>query len=169
MNENTDLDVVKELRSALEKRNPYLLRELSDQCADIAFITQNPDAINVGIISYSFHKIFLKRHYQSQFGELLENANRKINAGNLEGLMEDVKQFDKKNGFFQGNVVKKARIKLGARLYSRGMSLSKAAELVAVNVSDILKYSGGTQVSEKTNGETVRERLETARKIFGNA
>jgi hypothetical protein len=167
MIENTDIDLVRELRSALEKKDSYKLRELSDQCADIAFITQNQDAINVGIISYAFHKIMLKRHYHSQVGELLENAIKKINAGSLESLMEDVKQFDKKNGFFQGNIVKKARIKLGARFYSRGMSLSKAAELVAVNVSDILKYSGGTQVSEKANGATVQERLETARRIFG--
>lgn len=165
--ENSDKDLVKELRTALEKRNPYILRELSDQCADAAFITQNQDEINVGIISYSFHKILLKRHYQSKFGELLENANRKINTGNLEGLMEDIKQFDKQYGFFQGNIVKKARIKLGARFYTRGMSLSRAAELVEVNVSDILKYSGGTQISEKTDGATVRERLEVARKIFG--
>lgn len=165
--ENSDKDLVKELRIALEKRNPYILRELSDQCADAAFITQNQDEINVGIISYSFHKILLKRHYHSKFGELLENANRKINTGNLEGLMEDIKQFDKQYGFFQGNVVKKARIKLGARFYTRGMSLSRAAELVEVNVSDILKYSGGTQISEKTDGATVRERLEVARKIFG--
>jgi hypothetical protein len=164
--ENTDIDLVRELRSALENKDPYKLRELSDQCADAAFITQNQDAINVGIISYAFHKILLKRHYHSKFGELLETANRKLNTGNLESLMDDVKQFDKKYGFFQGNIVKKARIKLGARLYTRGMSLSKAAELVEVNVSDILKYSGGTQVSEKTDGATVRERLETARKIF---
>jgi hypothetical protein len=167
MIENTDIDLVRELRSALEKKDPYKLREISDQCADIAFITQNQDAINVGILSYAFHKILLKRHYHSKFGDLLENANNKINAGSLESLMEDVKQFDKKNGFFQGNIVKKARIKLGSRFYSRGMSLSKAAELVAVNVSDILKYSGGTQVSEKTDGATVQERLEVARKIFG--
>ena len=167
MIETTEIDLVRELRTALEKRDSYKLRELSDQCADIAFITQNQDAINVGIISYAFHKILLKGHYHSQLGELLENANKKINAGSLESLIEDVKQFDKKNGFFQGNIVKKARIKLGARFYSRGMSLSKAAELVAVNVSDILKYSGGTQMSEKTDGASVRERLETARRIFG--
>lgn len=163
--ENTDIDPVRELRSALEKRDPYRLRELSDQCADIAFITQSRDAINVGIISYAFHKILLKGHYRSQFGELLENSKKKLNCGSLESIIDDVKQFDKKNGFFQGNVVKKARIKLGARFYSRGMSLSKAAELVAVNVSDILKYSGGTQVSENMAG-SVKERLDVARKIF---
>jgi len=165
--ENSDTDLVKELRTALWQRNPYALRELSDRCADVGFITQDQDAINVGIISYAFHKILLKRHYHSKFRELLEDANRKINAGNLEGLLEDIKQFDRENGFFQGNVVKKARIKMGARFYARGMSLSRAAELVAVNVSDILKYSGGTVVSEKTDGVTVQERLEVARKIFG--
>ncbi len=163
--ENTDADPVKELRCALEKKDAYRLRELSEQCVDIAFITQSRDAINVGIISYAFHKIFLKGHYHSQFTELLECSKKKLDCGSLESIIEDIKQFDKKNGFFQGNVVKKARIKIGARLYTRGMSLSKAAELVAVNVSDILKYSGGTQVSENMAG-SVKARLDVARRIF---
>ena len=80
-------------------------------------------------------------------------------------MIEDLKEFDRTYGFFQGNVVKKARIKIGARLYTRGISLPQAAELVSVNVSDILKYTGGTQMHETASG-SVKDRLSVARKIF---
>ena len=164
--EKNDVDYVRELSTALMKRNTYRLRELSDECTDAAFITQEGRVIKIGVISYAFHKIFLKRHYHSQFGQLLEGAKKKLDAGDLDGVMEDLKEFDRRHGFFQGNVIKKARIKMGARLYTRGLSLATAAELVSVNVSDILKYAGGTQVHEKTNGRSFKERLDIARKLF---
>lgn len=156
----------RKLRQALAGRNPFILRELSDECVDAAFITQDKKTIDVGIISYAFHKILLKRHYQSKFGELLSGALSLLEKGDLEAIIENVKEFDREYGFFQGNVIKKARIKMGARLYTRGLSLAKAADLVSVNVSDILKYSGGTQVHEKAGGRPLQERLDIARKLF---
>jgi len=163
--ENNGVDYIRELSIALGKRNAYRLRELSDECTDAAFITQDAGVIKIGIISYAFHKIFLKRHYHSQFECVLEDARKKISSGDLDGVMEEIKEFDKRHGFFQGNVIKKARIKMGARLYTRGLSLARAAELVAVNVSDILKYAGGTQMHERAAG-SVKERLSVARKVF---
>lgn len=162
-----DVDYVQELSAALLDRDTFRLRELSDQCSDAAFIDPGRKIIQVGIIGYAFHKILLKRHYQSKFGPLLSDTLNRLESGDLEGIIENIKVFDRRHGFFQGNVVKKARIKIGARLYTRGMSLGRAADLVGVNVSDILKYSGGTQVHEKTDGKPLKERLDTARRLLG--
>ncbi len=164
--EKSEADYARELSTALGKKNTYRLRELSDECTDAAFITQDEKVIKIGVISYAFHKIFLKRHYHAQFAEVLEAAKKKLGVGDYDGVMEDLKEFDRRFGFFQGNVIKKARIKMGARLYTRGLSLATAAELVSVNVSDILKYAGGTQVHEKTNGRSFKERLDIAREVF---
>jgi hypothetical protein len=161
-----DPDYVRELSAALLDRDAFRLRELSDQCSDAAFINPDKKTIDVGIISYAFHKILLKRHYQSKFGPLLSDTLNSLDTGDLDGIIENVKEFDRQYGFFQGNVIKKARIKIGARLYTRGLSLARAAELVSVNISDILKYSGGTQVNEKGDGRPLQERLDTARKLF---
>ena len=162
----TEPDYVQELSAALLDHDTFRLRELSDQCSDAAFITADKKTIDIGIISYAFHKILLKRHYQSKFGPLLSDTLNLLDSGNLDSIIENIKEFDREYGFFQGNVIKKARIKMGARLYTRGLSLARAAELVSVNVSDILKYSGGTQVHEKANGRPLQERLDTARKLF---
>ncbi|MBN2251127.1 MAG: hypothetical protein JW724_03520 [Candidatus Altiarchaeota archaeon] len=158
-------NLTKELERALAKKDPYMLRELSNRCSDLAFITQDRDVVKAGVISYAFHKIFLKAHYHSKFRDLLSSAQKKLESGDLDGILADLKEFDMKHGFFQGNIVKKGRIKMGARLYTKGLSLATSADLVSVRISDILKYSGGTQVHDKAKA-SVRERLETARSLF---
>jgi hypothetical protein len=159
-------ELLDKLRNYVVHRDAVKLRDLSGEASDIAFITQDKDTVSIAITAYALYKIFLKKHYQQKFEPLANNAQSKINSGDLEGLIEDIKQFDIKNGFFQGNVVKRARIKIGARLYTRGLSLSKAAQIVSVNISDLLEYSGGTQFHEKPMKGSVKERLETARTLF---
>ena len=159
-------ELLEKLRKHLVSRDAVKLRDLSGEASDLAFITQDKDTVNIGIIAYALYKIFLKTHYQKKFEPLASNAQTKIDSGDLEGLVEEIKEFDIQHGFFQGNVVKKARIKIGARLYTRGLSLSKAAQMVSVNISDLLEYSGGTQVHEKPAKGSVKERLETARTLF---
>jgi hypothetical protein len=159
-------ELMEKLRNYLVHRDAVRLRDLSGEAGDLAFITQEKDTVNIAIIAYALYKIFLKTHYQKKFEPLANNALNKINSGDLEGLVEDIKQFDIQHGFFQGNVVKRARIKIGARLYTRGLSLSKAAQIVSVNISDLLEYSGGTQVHEKPMKGSVKDRLNVARELF---
>lgn len=165
MEHQTKEELFGKLKKYIETKDSVKLRDLSNECSDAAFVEQDKDIINIGIIAYGFYKIFLKKHYQLKFDPLLQHAIRKLSDGNLEAVIEDIRIFDTQHGHFQGNVVKRARIKIGARLYTRGLSLSKAAEMVSVNISDILEYSGGTQIHDKATS-TAKSRLETARKIF---
>ena len=63
-------------------------------------------------------------------------------------------------------IVEKARIKIGTRLYSKGLSLTHSADLSGATGVEILTFSGKTRVHEESETRPVRERLEVARKIF---
>lgn len=161
-----DVDqLITDLREALDARDPYRLRQLYGKFSELSIIKQDREIIELAIISYAFNKIFLKVHYHSKYGDLLSRTIQNLDNKRFEIILAEIKEFDRKHGFFQGNIVKKGRIKVGSRLYNGGISLARAAELVSVRVTDILKYSGGTQVHE-TNISSIHERLENARRAL---
>ena len=160
------MDSIHELKDALRNTDALRLRRLSDEFTDKAVISQDTETINLAMISYAFNKIFSKAHFQEKFEGLVSNALSKLEGMDLKGIMDDIREFDEKHGHFEGNLMKKARIKIGARLYSHGLSVSRSASLVNVRISDILKYVGGTHVHESLTTVSVKDRLNTARKIF---
>ncbi len=160
------MDMIEEIKDALKNQDALKLRKLSDIFTDKAVLDQKKDVINLAIITYSFNKIFSKVHFQSKFEDLVSGAIEKLDKKDFDGLINDIREFDKKHGHFEGNLIKKARIKIGSRLYSHGLSISSSAELVNVRISDILKYVGGTHVHESSVTISVKDRLNIARRIL---
>jgi len=160
---NTSIPVILD---ALERKDSYRLRELSREYTNQAVETQSRNDLGVAIIAYSFHKILSKAHLRKKSKELVDDAQAHLRAHDIEGVIDCIDRFDKENGFFQSPLVGKAKVKLGARLYSQGLSLSKSANLAGVGVSDILEYIGETKTDIVGKAMPVRKRLDVARKLF---
>lgn len=160
------MDTIEEIKDALKNRDAFKMRKLSDSFTDKAVILQDEEMIDLAIITYSLNKIFSKVHFQSKFGSLITDSIEKLEKKDFAGIMQDIAEFDEKYGHFEGNLIKKARIKIGSRLYSHGLSVSRSASLVNVRISEILKYVGGTHVHESSATISVKDRLNVARKIF---
>lgn len=162
------MDIIDELKDALKNQDALKLRKLSDILTDKAVIEPENETINLAVITYSFSKIFSKVHFQNKFERLIADGIAKLDKKDFDGVMDDIKEFDEKYGHFEGDLIKKARIKIGSRLYSHGLSISKSAAVVDVRISDILKYVGGTHVHESPATISVKDRLNTARRIFSS-
>lgn len=160
------MDIIEETKDALKNQDAFKLRKLSDSFTDNAVISQDREIIDLAIITYSLNKILSKAHFQNKFDKLIRDVIEKLEKKDLNEIMKDIREFDKKYGHFEGNLIKKARIKIGSRLYSHGLSISRSAALVNVRISDILKYVGGTHVHESSLTLSVKDRLNAARKIF---
>lgn len=167
-NQNDSLNnLTEETKKALLAKDAFRFRELSGKCSDTVVLTQDEKMIQLALITYSFNKILSKVHFQKKVDYLLENTVRKLDAIDFEGILTDIDAFDREHGFFEGTLVGKARIKIGARLYAKGISLAQSASLVKVRVSDILEYVGDTRVHDGgAESKSVKDRLNIARRAF---
>jgi len=161
---------IKEVIDAISGQDPIKLRELAGFFGDDATINQDVDEIQLGIITYCFHKIFLKIHLKEKRGSLVERTLVHLLEGEYSTIIEDIEEFDAEHGLFEGNLVGKARIKLGSRLHSRGISIPRSAAIVGVKMSDLMDYVGETKEyshhHRHEGGMKLEDRLNIARDLF---
>jgi len=159
-------DLTGELIKAVQERDAKKMRELSNTLSDKAATEQEDDIIKLALITYSLHKIYSKVHFKEKAGHLSERLTADLSTGDLDSAIEKIKEFDSEHGFFHGDIIEKARIKIGSRLYSRGLSLSKSANLAGTTIKDLLRYVGSTKTEFKKTAIPVSERLENTRKLI---
>ena len=143
------------------------LRELSREFTMTAVTDQSDDNINLALVTYCLNKVFSKIHFKENLVELKVRVLAELEAGDYIGALDELESFDNTFGAFEGNLVKKGRIKIGSRLYSNGLSLSQSASLVDISVSDILSYVGATKTHEKIQPRSVSERFAVAKEVIG--
>jgi hypothetical protein len=157
------IDVVLE---ALLDEDSMRLRELAGVFGDDAAISQDKEIVNIAMICYCFHKIFTKIHFREKNNEIVLSAVGKLKEGEYISLLSDISDFDSKYGLMEGTLTDKSRIKIGARLHSRGISITQSASLTGANLSDLFDYVGGTKDYPNKEAIPLPTRLNTARDIF---
>lgn len=154
-----------ELKHVIDTKDYMGLRKLSNEYGRQAISEQTDDLIKLAMIAYCMNKVLSKAHFAKKSDKLLYYVREKLEKNDLKGTLDSIEEFDKLHGLFQGTLVGKARIKIGARLYSNGLSMTQAASLAGARISDILRYSGGTK-SDVAETRSVMDRLDVARKLF---
>ncbi len=155
-----------EVAEAIKSGDSVKLRELASHYSDEASTTQGEDMIKLAMVTYCFHKIYIKLHMREKTEEIAEKAVMKLGEHDFDGILSEIDKFDSEHGFFEGGLVGKARIKIASRLHSRGVSVTQAASLTGANVSDLLDYVGETKGYRPREGKSVAERLNLARDIL---
>lgn len=159
-------EFVSRTSTALKSREINDLREISHLCSEEATVKQDAKTIKIALITYCFNKLLSKVHYRDKVDKLVDQSIEKLGQGDLDGVLNAVEEFDRKYSFFEGSLIEKARVKIASRLYSSGLSISQAAELLNVGVSDLLDYVGVTKVHNEVKTMTAVERLKIARNLF---
>ena len=175
--------VLEAMGQELKQANVAQLRLLGSEIAEESFVTGSPRLVELAAACYSLSK-FLEKHYitgsnkwkafEKKALERLANAGRLTKIGReedaeaeIDSMIEDITDFSEQMSRFQVDVVTKARIKIATDSYAHGASLGRACQLAGVNKSLVLNYIGVTRLSDKYETLNVRERLASARKIFG--
>ncbi len=165
------MDRVDEVSVAIEKQDTIALRELCGHYGDEAAISQDIHPVEMALICYCFHKIFLKVNLDGKREHLIPGTIKNLRNGDRSQILTDLKKFDDEHGFFEGNIVEKARIKVAARLHSRGISILQSATTCSIRMSDLMDYVGETReyVHHLRNegGLTLEDRLNVARNLLG--
>ncbi len=168
------------LEKAFSGRNIPELKNLSGEFSNRAFVEQDPDLIELSVLSYALAKLCDKPYIvnraewaefasktEASIGEAVKIAGRKpVLRAKIRGLVESVEELSESLGRFVLSTMDKARIKAGANMYAKGASLGSASELSGAPKSEIADYVGSTRIPEKYSNGPVKERLKKAREAL---
>jgi len=161
-----------------EEKDVIEFKELSNHTLHNASIYQDEDSISVAVAIYAIYKILERKTdndlIYKEMSQLFRIAKDSLERNNLEGYRDTIKtifkkisEADKKFKLYVEEILDKARIKKGSRIYEHGISLARAAELLGVSQWEMMNYVGKTHIIDfELEITDARKRLEAAKAIF---
>jgi len=178
------LDVLKQVKTAIETNSTSKLKFLSDQTIHSASTKQDQDNISLAVTIYSLGKIFERQDYRSlqgwdNFNNLLknslDNSIKYLEKNDVENYKKNFvligKAINKISGklkIYINQVFEKAKVNKASRMHEHGISLGKTANLLGVSLYDLASYTGRTGISDMSINKTidVKTRIKFAEDIF---
>mgnify|MGYP005631761483 CR=1 FL=1 len=175
--------LLKDLRKSInilekkEAKDLEELKQLSDHTIEDVALYKNLDAVSLAVLIYSIYKVvrqMKEENYKDLIAEL-EFARNHLQQGNFARYNKSVKSLFKivrsANASVKTHlqdVMDAARIKKGAVLLQKGLSLGQAAGLMGLSNWDLQQYAGRTKVMDSHYvSVSAKKRLELALKLFG--
>lgn len=170
---------VYEILKVKEEKDILELKGLSNRVIHNCCVYHDIDSVQVAILVYSVYKILdrgvkisksdydkLKDNFKKAHGNLRSNRFGRYNR-NIETIFDTISSLDKKGPYIQ-EVIEKARIKKGSKIFQHGLSAARAADIIGITKWQLLKYMGKTKIldEEKGLGLEVKKRFEMAKGMF---
>lgn len=179
------IDILERTKSAAEKEDVILLKELSDKTIHSASVYGDPDNIAVAVAVYALSKIIERKRYKEYGGwnlffknytKCLDKALASIKQDNLEAFRQEIGHINKEIGKLSGNfrmhiqqVFRKAMINKASRIYEHGLSMGQTANLLGITSWELAEYAGGTGIGDVNLSITldVKKRIKNAVDFLG--
>ena len=162
----------KDIRDIIE------LKHLSDATIGNASIFQDQDSISIGVLVYSFAKV-LERGFQNEklydkVFKLVERAKDSLMKNDIDNyricikdIFTIIKQMDSRLKMFIEQVLDKAKIQKGSRIFAQGISLARVADMLNISRWELMNYVGKTKIADtEYEGILVKERIKLVRDLF---
>ncbi|RMD66805.1 hypothetical protein D6817_03315 [Candidatus Pacearchaeota archaeon] len=167
--------VLQKMRTALREKNSRELKQLSDELISEACARQDALTITLAVISYTLGKLIERSDYIKiknwdkverkllTYLELaessVENKQEKCEVY-VRKMREILSQQSAHMRNYIEDILRKAAINKGARLYEQGLSLSKTASLLGISIWELAEYIGSQQLkkSEEVKHKTMSEK-----------
>ncbi len=169
------ISVLKAAESCIREGDVSKLGELSDHTIHNSSIFQDEDSIAIAVVIYSIKKIYDRGASVEEIRKLLAHAVKHLEREQMQLYKEIIRKItrlisgtDSKFRVYIQDVIDKAEIKKGSKLYYHGISLAQAANLLGVSQWELMNYVGKTQMFDQYNQpiSSVRQRLDFARKLL---
>lgn len=172
-----DLDKVLEILRTREEHDIEGLKSLSDHSIEDVALHKDLDLISISVLVYSLYKIFVSLNQKDieEIINLSNNAKDSLVKNNLKkynfcikSLFNQIRKSHAPVREHLQDVMQAARIKKGAVLLQKGLSIGQAAGLMGLSNWDLQEYAGKTTFSEAHQEKMpVAKRLKIAFDIFG--
>jgi len=179
------IDILEKTKSAVEREDILLLKDLSNRTIHTASIYADSDNIAVAVAVYSLSKILERKKYREYKGwglffknymACLGKALLALKDDNLDKFREEIghinNEIERLSGNFKGyiqQVFRKASINKASRLYEHGISMEQTAKVLGITIWELAEYSGQTGISDVNLGITldVKKRIKNAEEFLG--
>ncbi|MBI4438836.1 hypothetical protein HY640_02805 [Candidatus Woesearchaeota archaeon] len=167
--------VLKDVDSAIARNDVSALKLMSDRTIHNSSIFQDEDSITIAVVIYSLSKIaergIVKLERASGF---VKHALRHLKRDELhryKAVMKRLSKFISDNDFrfkiYVQDVIDKAQVAKGSRIYYHGISLAQAANILGISQWDLMGYVGKTKIIDSYGRiGNVKDRLNLARRLF---
>jgi len=187
MEEVVKKDIISILKKALvvlKQNNVAALDALSNHTLHDASIYQDKDSISIAIIIYALAKLIHRKEHHDikDWGRIYKDKVNLIRKAlnylqkddetnyrkTIKDILKNIGAVDKKLKWYISDVLERARIVKGGKLYEHGLSVGKAASLLGISQYELLSYIGKTEIVDIYHEEVVpvAERLAYAKKLF---
>jgi hypothetical protein len=172
------LNVLTRVSEALKSGNFIIIDELSNHTIHNASIYQDEDSVSTAILVYALAKVVQRCSETSctlpQVAPALQKAKDALER-DKDGLFhaafaeafDVISKQDEKLKLYVEEVLEKARVKKGSKLYEHGISVGRIADMLGISQWELYNYIGKTMIGE---GEELQmsalKRLQLARDLF---
>lgn len=178
------LDILNKSLSIIKKENPVELDALSNHTIHDASIFQDHDSVSIAVIIYALAKLMrrketgsiknwhiLKKRLIKQIGSahnFLNRGKEKMYREVIKDIIRKISEVDDHLKIYIDDVLDKAKIVKGSRIYEHGVSLERAAEVLGISQWELLSYVGKTKIVDRYIEEVIpiTKRIAYAKKIF---
>lgn len=177
-------EILTSAQRALINEDSLKLRDLSNQTIHCASKVQDNGSILIAVLMYSLSKLLERKKYlkiknwdvlikkinslfslaiqvakqndEKRYEEYLEMVRKTLNSSSL-----NIKPFIQ-------DVLRKASINKGSKIYEHGISLGQTSKLLGITQWELIEYIGQTSVNEneQNNSIDIRKRIEMALEFF---
>lgn len=167
--------------SALKEKDAVALKEISNHTLHSASVYQDQSSLTFALSVYSISKIVERCGDMKECAAFIEKAIKQLEASKdfllnndidkykreRDSLLKLISTMDRKFSSYIEEVLDKAKMIKGSKIYGHGISISRVAELLGISQWELMDYVGKTNVSEyKAPAVGIKERVAFTRKIF---
>ena len=164
------------ISEAYRNRRANDLKEINDNITNGLMEQFSQEGVDLAIMSYLLFKMLTKHRYEEEqkdiLGDKLADMCKQGGAqdiikgiGELNGLALEIEAGDRR---YVIDLLTKARIKVAAKLYAKGISLGTVSKAFGIPQQEIMSYAGKTMMFDRLKGEIgVKERMKDARTALG--
>ncbi|MCA9485844.1 MAG: hypothetical protein KC506_03305 [Nanoarchaeota archaeon] len=178
------VEILRQTKEALLARNSIMLKSLSNNTIHNACNYQDSSSISIAVIIYTLSKLVERGDFNrfrnwdnfvKKINSLLDLAARTLGEGdhqNYEMYVEKVRKTIESHSIslkpYVHDVLKKASINKGSKLYEHGISLEQTSKLLGVSQWELADYIGSKANSDYVQHRTmdVRKRAKMALEFF---
>lgn len=177
-------EVLQGTKQALFEKNSIRLREYSNQTIHTACNHQDSESITIAIIIYSLSKLVERKDYKNirnwdgfvkKFNAILDLAIKSLRDQNEDAFQEHIARARKlvesnsiKLKPYIQDILKKASINKGSKIYEHGISLERTSRLLGITQWELADYIGSKSNADIKQNQSidVKSRAKMALEFF---
>lgn len=181
---DNQLQILEQTQQALSTKNIFQLKFLSNKTINTASAQQDSSSITIAVMIYALSKFVEREDFKKMSGwdkfvkkfnatidlaiKALKDENDKAYEKHIQKARQIISSHSPSLKQYIHDVLKKASINKGSRIYEHGISLEQTAKLLGISQWELSDYIGSKTLADIKQNQTidVKTRAKMALEFF---